>query len=105
LDNFLAAGILPVSAIRDLGFYIQGINICHGYVEAQNEYALPKRDGYDVNQYTQHVISTPGKQDGLALQNPNGTWGGPVGEKIASAIVPFFSKLRFSHLFSFTRRR
>jgi len=45
---------------------LDAINICHGYVDAQNEYALQKRDGYDVNQYAQRVISPPGKQDGLA---------------------------------------
>ncbi len=66
---------------------IDAINICHGYVEAQNEYALQKREGYDVNQYAQRVISTPGKQDGLAWQNSDGTWGGPVGENIAQAIA------------------
>jgi hypothetical protein len=40
-----------------------------------------------VSQYAQKVISTPGKQDGLAWQNPDGTWGGPVGEPIARAIA------------------
>ena len=62
------------------------IEICRGYVEAQHEYALTKREGYDVNQYAQRVISTPGKQDGLAWQNPDGTWGGPIGENVARAI-------------------
>jgi hypothetical protein len=65
---------------------LDAINICHGYVDAQNEYALQTRDGYDVNQYAQRVISTPGNQDGLAWKNSDGTWGGPVGEKIAEAI-------------------
>jgi len=65
---------------------LDAIQICRGYVEAQHDYALQKRDGYDVNQYAQRIISTPGKQDGLAWQNPDGTWGGPVGEKIARAI-------------------
>jgi Protein of unknown function (DUF2950) len=65
---------------------LDAIAICEGYVEAQHDYALQKREGYDVNQYAQRVISTPGKQDGLAWQNPDGTWGGPVGEKIARAI-------------------
>lgn len=65
---------------------LDAIAICEGYVEAQHDYALQKREGYDVNQYAQLVISTPGKQDGLAWQNPDGTWGGPVGEKIARAI-------------------
>ena len=40
----------------------------------------------DVNQYAQRIVSTPGKQDGLAWQNPDGTWGGPIGENIARAI-------------------
>jgi hypothetical protein len=39
-----------------------------------------------VNQYAQKVISTDGKHDGLAWKNPDGTWGGPVGEGIARAI-------------------
>jgi DUF2950 family protein len=65
---------------------LDAIAICHGYVEAQHDYALQKREGYDVNQYAQRIISTPGTQDGLAWQNPDGTWGGPVGDKIARAI-------------------
>jgi DUF2950 family protein len=65
---------------------LDAISICHGYVEAQHEYALKPQEGYDVNQYAQRIISTPGKQDGLAWQNPDGTWGGPIGEKIARAI-------------------
>lgn len=65
---------------------LDAIQICHGYVEAQNEYAFQPREGYKVNQYAQRIISTPGNQDGLAWQNPDGTWGGPIGEKIARAI-------------------
>ena len=33
------------------------------------------------------IISTPGKHDGLAWQNPDGSWGGPVGEAIAKALA------------------
>ena len=65
---------------------LDAIQICHGFVEAQREYALVKRDGSTVNQYAQRIISTPGKQDGLAWRNPDGTAGGPVGEDIARAI-------------------
>ena len=65
---------------------LDAIQICHGYVEAQHDYALDKKvDG--VNQYAQRIISTPGKQDGLAWQNADGTWDGPIGEKVAQAIV------------------
>src|SRR5215472_555322 len=65
---------------------LDAIQICRGYVEAQHEYALEKREGYDVHQYAQRIISTPGKQDGLAWRNPDGTWGGPIGENIAEVI-------------------
>jgi hypothetical protein len=65
---------------------LDAIHICHGYVEAQHDYALQKREGYEVNQYAQRIVSTPGTQDGLAWQNPDGTWGGPIGDKIARAI-------------------
>jgi hypothetical protein len=70
---------------------LDAIEICHGYVEAQNDYALQPREGYDVNQYAQRIISTPGKQDGLAWQNEDGTWNGPIGEKIARAIEEGYS--------------
>jgi hypothetical protein len=70
---------------------LDAIEICHGYVEAQYDYAFQKRQGYEVNQYAQRIISAPGKQDGLAWQNPDGSWGGPVGEKIARAIEQGYS--------------
>jgi hypothetical protein len=65
---------------------LDAIQICRGYVEAQHEYALTKHDNSLVNQYAQKIIATPGKQDGLAWQNADGTWGGPVGENVAKAI-------------------
>lgn len=70
---------------------LDAIDICRGYVEAQHQYALQKREGYEVNQYAQRIISTPGKQDGLAWQNPDGSWDGPIGEKIARAIEQGYS--------------
>jgi len=65
---------------------LDAIAICHGYVEAQHDYAFRMRQGYDVNQYAQRIVSTPGTQDGLAWQESDGTWSGPIGEKIARAI-------------------
>jgi hypothetical protein len=65
---------------------LDAISVCHGYVDAQYDYAYKKREGYDVNQFAQRIISTPGAQDGLAWQNSDGTWEGPVGEKIAKAV-------------------
>jgi hypothetical protein len=70
---------------------LDAIQVCRGYVEAQDEYALEKHDGDEVNQYAQRIISTPGKHDGLAWKNPDGSWGGPVGERIAEAIEQGYS--------------
>jgi len=63
---------------------LDAMQICRGFVEAQHEYALEKHD--NVNQYAQRIISTPGKHDGLAWRNPDGTWEGPVGEGVAKAL-------------------
>jgi hypothetical protein len=65
---------------------LNAIEICRGFVDAQHEYAEEKHDDSKVNQYAQHILSTPGKHDGLAWRNPNGTWGGPVGEEVAKAL-------------------
>ena len=71
---------------------LDAIQIARGFVEAQHEYALMKHDNAGVNQYAQQIISSPGKQDGLAWQNADGTWGGPIGEKAAQAIAKGYSK-------------
>jgi len=68
---------------------LDALTICRGYVEVQKEYALQSHDG--VNQYAQKIISTPGKQDGLAWKNEDGTWGGPVAEGIAKALTQGYS--------------
>ena len=74
------------------GNELNAIAICRGYVEAQHEYALQKRGTSGVNQYAQRIVSTPGSQDGLAWQNSDGTWSGPIGEKVAAAIARGYSK-------------
>ena len=66
---------------------LDAIAICRGYVEAQHEYALQKRGTSGQNHYAERIISTPGTQDGLAWQNSDGTYGGPIGEKVAAAIA------------------
>lgn len=70
---------------------LDAIDICRGFVEAQYDYAFRNRDEYDVNQYAQRIVSSPGKQDGLAWQNADGSWDGPVGEKIARALEQGYS--------------
>ena len=66
---------------------LNAIEICRGFVDAQHEYAQEKHDDSKVNQYAQQILSTPGKHDGLAWQNADGTWAGPVGEEVAKALA------------------
>jgi len=65
---------------------LDAITVCRGFVEAQMEYAEQLHDDSNVNQYAQRIISSPGKQDGLAWQNSDGSWGGPIGEAVAKAL-------------------
>jgi hypothetical protein len=65
---------------------LDAIQVCRNYVAAQLEYAQTKHDGSELNQYAQRVISTPGKQDGLAWRNADGSLGGPLGENVADAL-------------------
>ena len=62
------------------------IEVCHGFVEAQMEYASVYHDSSEQLQYAQRIISTPGKQDGLYWRNADGSSAGPIGEAIAKAL-------------------
>jgi hypothetical protein len=86
------AGLQEILYRRIGGNELDAIQICRGYVEAQDDYAVMKRGDKGVAEYAQRIISTPGKQDGLAWQNPDGTWGGPVGENIARVIEQGYKK-------------
>lgn len=86
------AGLQEILYRRIGGNELDAIQICHGYVEAQNEYAAAKRGDATVTQYAQRIISSDGKQDGLAWKNPDGTWGGPIGENVAKAIEEGYAK-------------
>ncbi len=65
---------------------LNAIQIALGFDEAQHEYAEERHDGSKVRQFAQRIISSPGKHDGLAWKNEDGTWGGPVGEEVANAL-------------------
>ncbi len=66
---------------------LDAIQVCRGYVEAQDQYALTIHDDSGVNQYAQKLISTPGRQDGLYWQNADGTPGGSVSDAVAKALA------------------
>jgi hypothetical protein len=77
------------------------ITTCRGYVDAQKQYASAMHDGSQVNQYARRVVSTPGKHDGLAWQNPDGTWAGPVGQTVAQAIQQGYAEKKPFHGYYF----
>jgi len=81
------AGRTEILNRRIGGNELDAITICRGYDDAQKEYASEVRDDSGINQYAQRIISTPGKHDGLAWQNPDGSWGGPIGEAVAKALA------------------
>lgn len=86
------SGLREILARRIGADELDAITVCRGYVEAQLEYATEVHDGSGLKQYAQKIISTPGKQDGLAWKNADGTWGGPVGEAVANAIEQGYSE-------------
>lgn len=70
---------------------LDAIQVCHGFVDAELEYATLARGYTGVTQYAQKVISTPGKRDGLYWQNPDGSPGGPISDAVAKAIEEGYS--------------
>jgi hypothetical protein len=70
---------------------LNAIQILRGFVEAQNEYASKIHDNSGIHQYAQKLISSPGKQDGLYWENPDGTPGGSVTKRVAEAIEEGYS--------------
>jgi len=66
---------------------IDAMEVCRGYVEAQVEYASEIRDDSGTRHYAEHVLSTPGKRDGLAWVGEDGKPEGPIAEGVARAIA------------------
>jgi hypothetical protein len=68
------------------------LTILRGFAEAQQDYASERHDGASTRQYAQKLVSSPGKQDGLAWKNADGTWGGPIGDTVAKGIEEGYAK-------------
>lgn len=62
------------------------INVCRAYVDAQREYyAMPEPDGDQLPKYAQHMISRPGRHDGLYWPTQAGEKPSPLGPLVAKA--------------------
>jgi DUF2950 family protein len=71
---------------------LDAIQVCHGYVEAQQQYASQSHDETGLHLYAQKIISTPDKQDGLTWYDASGKPAGPIGESAAKAIEEGYRK-------------
>ena len=63
------------------GNELAAIEVCRGYVEAQQMYAEKDWDGNGVLEYAQKIVSTTGKKDGLFWPGEDS----PVAENFAKA--------------------
>ncbi len=62
------------------------VQVCRAYAEAQHEYYnMTEPDGNQLPKYAQHMISRPGKKDGLYWQTAPGEKESPLGILVAQA--------------------
>jgi len=61
------------------------IRICQELVAAEKEYFARAHDGDATHQYAQHIVSTPGRHDGLFWEAANGDTESPIGPLLAFA--------------------
>jgi hypothetical protein len=61
------------------------ISNCHATIDAQIEYASADRDGDEVLEYAQVIVSTEGKKDGLYWKAEDGEEESPFGPLVADA--------------------
>ena len=61
------------------------IEVCRGFVEAQNEYASEGRDGNPAGYYAAYLISDEGTQNGLYWPTAEDEPESPAGEFVAAA--------------------
>ncbi|MGH6824340.1 DUF2950 domain-containing protein [Methyloceanibacter sp.] len=64
---------------------LSAIQVSLAYVQAQNEYASLNPDGLGPHVYAQHIVSSPGKKDGLYWPTADGEEPSPLGDLAAQA--------------------
>jgi hypothetical protein len=64
---------------------LNALSVCHAYIDAQAEYASADRDGDEVLEYAQVLVSSEGNKDGLFWPAAQGEKTSPFGPLIADA--------------------
>lgn len=85
-------GKQEILARRIGGNELDAIEVCRGYVEAQDDYAEKDRTGAGAPHYAQKISSSPGKQDGLYWASTAGGEESPIGDVIARAFAEGYTK-------------
>ena len=73
---------------------LDAIEVCRGFVEAQNEYAARNRTADNAPVYAQKIISSPGEHDGLYWAGNGESDESPIGEIVAKAIAEGYTNKR-----------
>jgi len=74
------------------GNELNAIEVCRGYVEAQDNYAEKDQTRSGVLHYAQKIISSPGKHDGLYWASNGDNDESPIGEIVARAFAEGYTK-------------
>ena len=86
------------SLLRRIGSNeLDAIEVCRGYVEAQQEYAELDPEKTGIHQYAQRIISTPGRRDGLYWKGGDGGPESPISEGIARVIAEGYKSIEPYH--------
>jgi hypothetical protein len=72
---------------------LAAIQVCLAIVDAQREFATREnRSGSEKMAYAAHIVSTPGKHDGLYWESPPGDAQSPLGSLVAAAASEGYGK-------------
>jgi hypothetical protein len=80
-----AAGASELLVRRIGANELRTIDVMHGFVAAENDYAGLAHDGNPAGAYTQKLVSSPGRHDGLYWESPLGQPPSPAGPGLAAA--------------------
>lgn len=80
-----AEGIEEINDRRVGAHELKAIELCEAYVDAQVDYASADRDGDEVLEYAQMLLSPTGTKNGLYWPSAEGEEPSPLGEFVAKA--------------------
>jgi hypothetical protein len=80
-----AAGASELLVRRIGANELRTIDVMHGFVAAEKDYAALAHDGTPPGAYTQKLVSSAGKHDGLYWESPAGQPPSPAGPGLAAA--------------------